>query len=60
MSDIPVGGKTPLSAGLKLAFEVLLREKFTHPDILPLMVVLTDGAGNVAMGKETGPLGGIL
>ena len=56
LQDIPVGGKTPLSAGLKLAFEVLSREKITHPDILPLMVVLTDGAGNVAIGKKFGPL----
>ena len=56
LQDIPVGGKTPLSAGLKLAYEVLSREKITHPDILPLMVVLTDGAGNVAIGKKLGPL----
>ncbi len=48
--DIPVGGKTPLPAGLKLAYEVLKREKNLHPDIQPLLIVLTDGAGNVAMG----------
>lgn len=47
--DIPVGGKTPLSAGLTLAFEVLEQEKRTHPDVMPLMILLTDGAGNVAM-----------
>ncbi len=50
LGDIPVGGKTPLSAGLKQAYEVLLREKQLHPDVMPLLIVLTDGAGNVSMG----------
>ena len=47
--DIPVGGKTPLPAGLKLAYEVLQREKILHPDVQPLLIVLTDGAGNVPL-----------
>ncbi len=49
LADIPVGGKTPLSAGLDKALQVLKREKVLHPDVLPLLIVLTDGAGNVAM-----------
>lgn len=49
LSDIPVGGKTPLSAGLKLALDVFTKEKRLHPDVMPLMILLTDGAGNVAM-----------
>ena len=49
LNDIPVGGKTPLSAGLLLAHEVFRREKLAHPDVLPLMILLTDGAGNVAI-----------
>ena len=51
LADIPVGGKTPLSAGLSLAFEVFQQEKNTHPDVLPLMLLLTDGAGNVSTGN---------
>ncbi len=51
--DIPVGGKTPLSAGLQMAYEVLQREKILHPDVRPLLIVLTDGAGNVSMGLST-------
>jgi len=50
LTDIPVGGKTPLSAGLKMAYEVLRREKLLHPDVVPLLLVLTDGAGNVSIG----------
>jgi magnesium chelatase subunit D len=50
LRDIPVGGKTPLSAGLSMAYDVLMREKILHPDVLPLLIILTDGAGNVSMG----------
>lgn len=51
LADIPVGGKTPLSAGLQLALEIFERERISHPDVLPLMILLTDGAGNVSMGS---------
>jgi magnesium chelatase subunit D len=50
LEDIPVGGKTPLSAGLVMAYDVLRQEKLLHPDVMPLLMVLTDGAGNVSMG----------
>lgn len=50
LADIPVGGKTPLSAGLTLAYEIFKKEKTLHPDVLPLLILLTDGAGNVSMG----------
>jgi magnesium chelatase subunit D len=35
---------------LNLASEVIRKETNTHPEALPLMVLLTDGAGNVSMG----------
>ncbi len=49
LSDIPVGGKTPLTAGLTLSFHVIMREKRLHPEVMPMMIILTDGAGNVSM-----------
>lgn len=49
LTNIPVGGKTPLSAGLHVAYEVITRELRQHPDLVPLMVLLTDGAGNVSL-----------
>jgi Mg-chelatase subunit ChlD len=49
LAEIPVGGKTPLSAGLLLAFQVFTQEKRVHPDVMPLMILLTDGAGNVSV-----------
>jgi Mg-chelatase subunit ChlD len=51
LGDIPVGGKTPLSAGLDMAQHVLAQEMRQHPEVMPLLIVLTDGAGNVAMGN---------
>ena len=52
LSNIPVGGKTPLSAGLQMAYDILKRESVLHPDVMPLLIVLTDGAGNVSMGNH--------
>jgi Mg-chelatase subunit ChlD len=49
LQDVPVGGKTPLSAGLLLAYEVFGRERRKNPEVMPLLVLLTDGAGNVSM-----------
>jgi Mg-chelatase subunit ChlD len=47
--EIPVGGKTPLSAGLLLAHQVIQKERILHSDVMPLIILLTDGAGNVSM-----------
>ena len=49
LKEIPVGGKTPLSAGLLLSFQVIDREKRQNEELMPLMILLTDGAGNVSM-----------
>jgi len=49
LRDIPVGGKTPLSAGLLLAHQVVERERRQNPEIMPLLILLTDGAGNVSL-----------
>ena len=49
LSDVPVGGKTPLSAGLLLSHELLTRHMRAHPELRCIMVLLTDGAGNVSI-----------
>ncbi|MBN1667076.1 MAG: VWA domain-containing protein [Anaerolineales bacterium] len=51
LADIPVGGKTPLAAGLYLAHQIIKQQSMVYPDVIPLMILLTDGAGNVAMGN---------
>jgi magnesium chelatase subunit D len=55
LQNIPVGGKTPLTAGLMLAYDTIKREKTLHPDIIPLMILLTDGAGNVSVSANLPP-----
>ncbi len=54
LHHLPVGGKTPLSAGLMLAYRAFRRELRLHREAMPLMILLTDGAGNVSL-TETPP-----
>ncbi len=49
LTDLPVGGKTPLSSGLFISWQVLEQAIRKDPEIEPLMILLTDGAGNVSM-----------
>jgi Mg-chelatase subunit ChlD len=49
LRDIPVGGKTPLSAGLLLAYRVCIGARRRDPEVMPLIIILTDGAGNVSV-----------
>lgn len=52
MQDIPVGGKTPLAAGLVLANEVLLRESRNYQKENMIMILLSDCEGNVSYAEE--------
>ena len=47
---LPTGGRTPLSAGLLLARQVFHNQKQKDKDCLPVMVLLSDGRANAAMG----------
>jgi magnesium chelatase subunit D len=49
LKDLPVGGKTPLSSGLFMAWQVIENARRRDTELRPLMIVLTDGAGNVSM-----------
>lgn len=50
LQTMPTGGKTPLSRGLLMGFEVLDQALKQDDEVIPLMVLLTDGQANVAMG----------
>ena len=43
LGDLPTGGRTPLSAGLEKAAEVIERERLRERERRPLLVLLTDG-----------------
>jgi magnesium chelatase subunit D len=49
LADVPVGGKTPLSAGLLMAYRVLKKQMRLNAETMPLLILLTDGAANVSM-----------
>lgn len=50
LSMMPVGGKTPLARGLLTGYEMLDRMRRLDAEVIPLLVVITDGQANVAMG----------
>src|SRR5665648_446504 len=52
LGELPTGGKTPLSAGLAKAYEVAKAQLLKDPTISPLLIVITDGKGNVSIGSE--------
>ena len=43
LEELPTGGRTPLTAGLLMAAEVLARERLRDGERRPLLVLLTDG-----------------
>lgn len=45
---LPVGGKTPLAEGLRLAFRALVRERFQNPGTEPVIVLFSDGKPNLS------------
>jgi magnesium chelatase subunit D len=49
LQDMPTGGRTPLSRGLYLALEVLETERLKDREVLPLVVLLSDGRANVSL-----------
>lgn len=52
LRDLPTGGRTPLSRGLSLALETLLRAQRTDPNTVPLHVLVSDGRANVSLTGE--------
>ena len=49
MQNIPVGGKTPLSAGLSLTLEVLQKESISYGRENICLILLSDCEGNVGL-----------
>jgi magnesium chelatase subunit D len=49
LADLPIGGTTPLAAGLDLAGRVVASARRREPGVSPLVVLLTDGRGNVPL-----------
>ncbi len=50
LRQMPTGGKTPLTRGMLTGYEMLDRARRNDPEVIPLMVLITDGQANVAIG----------
>ena len=55
LQELPTGGRTPLSRGLYLALETLETERLKDRDVLPLLVLLSDGRANLTLAGDRSP-----
>ncbi|NLL81804.1 MAG: magnesium chelatase subunit D family protein [Tissierellia bacterium] len=52
LKDLPTGGKTPLSQGLNMGYEILKSAIKRDKDTVPVLVLVSDGRGNVSIDGE--------
>jgi len=52
LERLSVGGTTPLTHGLMAGFKVVKTELMRDPTVRPLLVLISDGRGNISMFKE--------
>lgn len=50
LAEMPVGGRTPLSAGLAKTYEQVRNILLKDPAAKPIVILITDGKSNVALG----------
>ena len=55
LSDLPVGGASPVAHGLAMALRVVESARLREPSVVPLVVLLTDGRGNVPLSPSGDP-----
>ena len=55
LKDLPVGGRTPLSAGLAEAGRQLTNHFSKEPEARPIAVIITDGKANAGLGQNLEP-----
>lgn len=52
LQALPTGGRTPLAAGLYQGWQLLKARRLKDPDMLPMLVLVTDGRANRALWTE--------
>jgi magnesium chelatase subunit D len=57
LEDLPAGGKTPLSAGLLKGYEVVCESLNASKDLMPLIILITDGRANVGTDSSGSKIG---
>ena len=49
LQQLPTGGRTPLAAGLYQSWQLLKARRLKDPELLPMLVLVTDGRANQAL-----------
>ena len=52
LSRLTVGGTTPLTHGLVEGLKLVRSERLKNPDVYPLLVLISDGRGNISVSGE--------
>ena len=52
LQSLPTGGRTPLAAGLYQAWQLLRARRLKDPEMLPMVVLVTDGRANRSLWTE--------
>jgi magnesium chelatase subunit D len=52
LAELPIGGRTPLNAGLVKAYAEARNHLLREPSGRPILIILTDGKGNVSLGSD--------
>jgi magnesium chelatase subunit D len=52
LKEMPVGGRTPLAAGLAKSYELIRNYLLRDPTGRPMVILITDGKANVAQGGQ--------
>lgn len=55
LTEMKTGGKSPLNSGIRKGYEVIRNELRRDQSIMPMLVVISDGKGNVSMNPEVKP-----
>lgn len=60
LSDMPVGGRTPMSEGLLKGFDLLRVHFLKEPSSRPIAIIVTDGRANVSIDNRLFPQDEVL
>lgn len=56
LTKLTPGGTTPLSHGLALGYQILDHELSRSPQPSPVLILISDGGGNITMGGSANPM----
>ena len=60
LREIQTGGKTPLNAGISKALSIIQSQLRQQPDLMPMLIIITDGKGNVSIDPDKKPVQELL